>query len=401
MKYLLPIRPHLSKMRPRSFVGLDVHRKLVVATAVNPLGKLIRQSSFGPDPNELARFLRRLPKPTKVVLEACHVWERYYDAATSTGAEVVLSHPRTTRMIAEASIKTDKVDSAALANLLRLDSIPQAFAPPPEIRALRKLYYERAFYTRTKLSVMRHAYSRLAERGVDYRKGMLQHRRPREKLRAYGVHEFDRAIDSMDDLERTCKELDGEIHEAFLKSEDAQLLETIPGIGELSAVGIVGFLCPIERFANVDKLSSYVGLCPTTHQSVGTPYHGRLKPDVNRRLRSLLVAASWTHRVHAPTGEVAKLARRVGRRKGKMRGTVAGAHKLLRIIYAILKQRRPYLPHAPEGPVSEQQLRVSPRRLAASHSMRRVSPGSRTGRQETVPNAETLHPGAHNSGSTQ
>jgi transposase len=131
---------------------------------------------LGPNPKELTKFLRRLPKPTKVVLEACHVWERFYEAAVSTGAEVILSHPRTTRMVAEASIKTDKVDSAALANLLRLDSIPQTYVPPPEIRALRKLYFERDFYTRTRSSIMRHAYARLAENGVDYKKSLLQHK---------------------------------------------------------------------------------------------------------------------------------------------------------------------------------------------------------------------------------
>jgi transposase len=140
--------------KTRSYVGLDVHRKLVVATAVNRLGKRIGQSSFGPKPKELTRFLSRLPKPTKVVLEVCSVWERYYEAAVSTGADVVVSHPPRTRLIAEASIKTDKVDSAALANLLRLSSIPLTFVPPPEVRALRRLYLERDFYARRKSSIM-------------------------------------------------------------------------------------------------------------------------------------------------------------------------------------------------------------------------------------------------------
>jgi transposase len=341
-------------MKTKTFVGLDVHRKLVVATAVNPLGKQIRQSSFGPKPKELKKFLSRLPGPTKVVLENTNVWEQFYEAALSTGAEVVVSNPRTTRMIAEASIKTDKVDSATLANLLRLDAIPLTYIPPPEIRALRRLYLERNFYTKMKSTLMRHAYARLAERGIDYGKGDLQHRPRRETFRRHRIREFDRAIDSMDDLEKTCKALDKELHSAFLRSEEANLLNTIPGIGEVTAIGLAGFLCPIERFPSVDRLTSYAGLCPTTHQSADTLYHGKLKKDVNKVLRSLLGAASWTHRIHAPKGDVAKLARRVVRRKGKMHGTVAGAHKLLRIIYAILKQRRAYLPHAPERSASGQ-----------------------------------------------
>ena len=362
-------------MKFGSFVGLDIHRKLVVGTAVNANGRQIRQRSFGPAPKELKKFLARLPKPTKVVLEACAAWERYYEAAASTGAEVVLSHPLKTRLIADASIKTDKADSAALARLLRLDSIPLTYAPSPEIRALRRLYREHEFYTRMKTSAMRRAYSRLGDVGIDYSKGVLQHRPQRTPFRLHHIVEVDRALDVMEDLERHCKRLDEQIHAAFMGSEEAKLLQTIPGIGEMTAVALVGFLCPIERFPTIDKLSSYVGLCPTTHQSADSLYHGKLKHDCNRSLRALLVAASWTNRVHDPKGDVAKYTRRIIRRKGKMRGSVAGAHKLLRVVYAILKQKRPYLPHAPERSASGQVLRAPRRRIAARPGLRRASLG--------------------------
>jgi transposase len=342
-------RAKASVVRTKAFVGLDVHRKLVVATAVNSSGKRIRQSSFGPTPGELKKFLARLPKPTKVVLEASSVWEQYYEAAVSAGFEVVLSHPRTTRMIAEASIKTDKVDSETLARLLRLDSIPLTFAPTPEIRALRVLYREHSFYVRLKSSISRHAYSRLAARGVDYSKGALQHRRPRERLRRHRIPEVDRALDALDELEQHCNEIGGRIHEAYMASEDAQILGTVPGVGELTAIGLTAYLCPISRFSTVDKLSSYVGLCPTTRQSSDSLHHGHLKRDVNRNLRALMISVSWAHRIHAPKDDVARLSRRVARRKGKMAGSIVGAHKLLRIFYAMLKQRRGYSPHAPKG----------------------------------------------------
>jgi transposase len=363
-------------MKTSSYVGLDVHRNLVVATALNAAGKQIRQSSFGPAPKELISFLRRLPKPTKVVMEACSVWERYYKAAKSTGAEVVLSHPLKTRMIAEASIKTDKVDSATLANLLRLNSIPLVYIPDPQVRALRKLYLDRLFYARIRTSVMRHVYSRLAERGIDYKRDELQHRARRAKFRKLEITEVTLALDTLDDVEKRCVQFDSRVHDLFLESRDAQLLATIPGIGELTAVGLAGFICPVSRFPSSDKLTSYAGLCPTIHQSSDTAYLGHLKNDCNRGLRSLIVEASWRHRVHEPRGDVGRCARRVSRSKGKMFGTVAGAHKLLRIVYAILKQRRAFQPHAPERPVSSQQLRGLHSRSASSYGMRRATRGS-------------------------
>ena len=157
-------------MKTKTFVGLDVSRKFIVATAMNPQGKRVRHARFGASPRELKRFLSRLAKPTKVVLEACAFSDRLYEAAVSAGAQVVVSNPRKTRMIAESSIKTDTVDSVTLANLLRLDSVPQTYVPRPEIRKFRRLYLERRYYVQLRLSLMRHAYSRLWEHGIDYAK---------------------------------------------------------------------------------------------------------------------------------------------------------------------------------------------------------------------------------------
>jgi hypothetical protein len=94
-----------SNEQSETFVGLDVHRKTVVATAVDPLGHLVSQVTLGPSDAELAHYLRALPGSKHVALEACPVWEHFFDAAESTGAKVVLSNPLKTRLIAEASLK--------------------------------------------------------------------------------------------------------------------------------------------------------------------------------------------------------------------------------------------------------------------------------------------------------
>lgn len=56
-------------------------------------------------------------------------------------------------------------------------------------------------------------------------------------------------------------------------------------------MALVAFLCPIDRFAGVDQVSSYAGLAPTNSQSAGHSYHGRLKMDCNPLLRWALVEA--------------------------------------------------------------------------------------------------------------
>lgn len=359
-------------MQTGTFVGLDVHRKSVVATAVDASGAAVAERKLGPTRSELLEFLEELPGPKRVALEACAMWEHYFDAAAASGAEVVLSNPVKTRLIAEATIKTDKVDSEALATLLRLDALPTVFAPTPELRELRLLVRDRVFFSRKIHDVKNHIYYFLVRRGHPYEDRVLHRKRTRETVRGLGFPEVDRSLEALDRLEETVRELEKEIHVAFERSEEAQLLATIPGVGELTAVALVAFLTPIKRFRTVDQLSSYVGLAPTTYQSADRLYHGHLKRDSNGLVRWLLVQAAWVHRQRARQSEVSKLGRRVARRRGTSKGAVAAAHKLLKIVFVILKEKRSYLPHAPERTTAMLPVRVPPRGFAAMQRVRRA-----------------------------
>ena len=156
-----------------------------------------------------------------------------------------------------------------------------------------------------------------------YDDGLLGLRRKREGLRELQIPEIDRGLDVILFLEDTCKALDREVHEAWLRSPEAQLLSTIPGVGELTSVALVAFICPIDRFSTPEKLSSYVGLCPSTRQSGEVLHHGPMKRDSNSLLRWLLTEASWIHARRVPRGAVAKMARRVG--SSARQGTRSGS----------------------------------------------------------------------------
>jgi transposase len=338
------------RMEEETFVGLDVHKRVVVATAVDQWGRQLSQTRFGPSDAELIAYLRELPGTKRVALEATTVWEHFHDAAVAAGAEVVLSNPYKTRLIAEASLKSDKVDSEALATLLRLRALPQVFIPDEATRELRRIVRDRLFYRKQEKAIRNHVYSILLAKGIQYEEGLLGLKRRREALREHHLEEVDRGLDRLRELEATTRELDHAIHTVFLGSKEAQLLASVPGIGEITAVTVSAFLCPIDRFATVDQAASYCGLCPTNHQSSNTSFHGRLKSDCNPLLRWILVEASWTHRQRERRGYVARVGRRSGRRKGGARGSIDAAHALLRVVFAILKRGTPYTPHAPERP---------------------------------------------------
>jgi transposase len=284
-----------------------------------------------------------------VVLEACNTWEHVYDAARQASDDVVLAHPSRLKLIAEASLKNDKVDADALSELLRLNGIPKAYAPDPATRELRQLVRDRQYYKRLQTSIKNHVYGFLLRRGIQYEDGILGLKRKRETLRHLRLPPVDRGLDALHDLNERCADLDEKIHDAFQVSREARLLASIPGIGELTAVTLVAELCPITRFANVEKVCSYAGLVPTVHQSGETSYHGHMKHrESNLLVKTVLIEATWSHRRYAPrTSDVTKLGNRVARRRGGNKGAGAAAHKLLKIVYAVLKRGTPYTPQRP------------------------------------------------------
>ncbi|MGA8542125.1 MAG: IS110 family transposase [Thermoplasmata archaeon] len=312
-------------MEISTYVGFDVSKYSITATAVDPLGHKLRQEKLGTSDEEIQRFLAELPGPIQVVLEACNVWEHIYDAAASTGAEVLLANPFQTKLVSKTTLKTDRVDSEKLAKLARLQAIPQAYVPSTEQRALRKLIRERVYYAHLWTSVANHVYATLLQKGILFQPGLLQRRTLRSRVIDPRFPEIERGLQELASIEETTHGLDRAIRVAFEDSEEAQLLATIPGVGKFTSVALVAFLCPIERFESLDAVVRYCGLCPSVRQSGTTSHNGPLVWDSNRLLKWVLVEAQWNVRRHEAKGDVYRVGHRVARRKGMGSGAVAAA----------------------------------------------------------------------------
>jgi transposase len=125
----------------RRYVGIDVHKELAVVCIVDEGGKVGGWQRCGCTRAELEHLGRRVLQPTDTVaLEATtKTWEVVAILKPFVAAVVVVSNPFKTKAIAEAKIKTDKVDAEALAQLLRCDFLPRVWEPPTETQRLRRL----------------------------------------------------------------------------------------------------------------------------------------------------------------------------------------------------------------------------------------------------------------------
>jgi transposase len=130
-------------------------------------GKVLKQQRVPSTPDGFRRSLGGFGHPRQAVLEASYCWGPMFDWLDEVADEVVLAHPSKVRAIAEARIKTDKIDSETLAYLLRADLIPKAYAPSKEVRAIKRVLRQRLFLVQLRTMVKNRIRALLAQHAVE------------------------------------------------------------------------------------------------------------------------------------------------------------------------------------------------------------------------------------------
>ena len=122
------------------YVGLDVHKRVVEACIVEQRGKVVHRERFALNRRVLELFAKKiLRKSDHVALEATTNCWAVADALRPHVAKVLVSNPMATKAIAQAKVKTDKVDAHVLAQLLRCDFLPEVWQPDEGTQRLREL----------------------------------------------------------------------------------------------------------------------------------------------------------------------------------------------------------------------------------------------------------------------
>jgi transposase len=180
----------------------------------------------------------------------------------------------------------------------------------------------------------------------------LQADRTRVKNRLEGLRSGSPAGRYLDEQLKHIEQQLAEVEEEIRKLVEAdapvqaqcQLLESIVGIGRVSALQLLAELPDLSRFTSAEQLVAYAGLCPHQHQS-GTQRPLRwLSKQGNSRLRKALYFPALTAKTHNP--HLRLFAQRLTQAgKAKMVVVAAVMRKLLVLVYSILKSGRPYDRH--------------------------------------------------------
>ena len=200
-----------------------------------------------------------------------------------------LAHPTLVKPFAKKHVKTDKVDSEVLAQLLRMDYLP--YVPEGEIRDLRTIVRHRASLVRLRTSIKNRVHALLTREGIELPKlSDIFGKRGMEFLKGVKLQQQRRTV--LDDYLRVLevlncviKEVEETLEEKAGVKEEAKWLMSVPGIGFHNALLILSELGEIGRFKRPESLVCYAGLAPKVEQSGEHVRYGHINKHSNGFLR--------------------------------------------------------------------------------------------------------------------
>jgi len=338
------------------YTGIDYHKKYSVVSTMDATGARVREARIEDnEPAAFAAYFKNLPERSRVVVEACWNWGWLYDELGEIAdiEDVVLAHPFKTRLIADAQIKTDRLDARALATLLRGNLVATVHAPTPANRARKHVIRQRLFLVRMRTMVRNRVHTVIArQRNLERpvfsdqfgKKGL--HWLRTVTLPAPDNTLLEQDLETLEQLGTTIKELETQIAEANGVDEATRRLQTLPGVGPILAAVMAAEIDGVARFSRADKLCAYASLVPTTHSSGGKTAHGRMLPCSNRWLKWAFVEAAWVAVGCSPY--FGGIYRR-HRARGKKANTAITiiARRMCAIAWHLLHDKRDFAPNPP------------------------------------------------------
>jgi len=309
-------------------------------------GSLIdEQKLYHSEEDRLHKYFESLPKDSSVSLEATRNWYWLVDYLQDLGLSVNLVHAKKARIIAESTIKTDKIDARVLAHLDRSNFLPKAYIATKETRHKRELLRYYISLVKIRSSIKNRVHAILAKNNVQHNFTDLFGTSGTQfleslELPAIFKAEIDGYSELLVNIKQRIKDAQSLIKEQCATSPYVTRLMTIPGISYYTALLLASEIADINRFSNYKKLCSYAGLVSSTHQSADKTHHGHIIKDSNKYIRYALIEAVL-HTIRKDP-ELYRFYARIQRAKGTAKARIAAARKLLIYIYAMLKNDTDY-----------------------------------------------------------
>lgn len=334
------------------YIGIDISSKSFVVHAINEKKKVVFKEEIKSTRSGLKKMIDKLGKQTKLVVFEAGNQLKWIALTLSKipGVHIHVVHPNEIKWINQSSVKTDKIDAKKLAHLARGDMLPRkVHIVEGEARELRELISARHTIQSKRVALINSIRGMLKQEGYKLPEKFFQNTNWRDQLKRMRVGQTQKIIltSYMESIESLMLS-EAKITQAIIKfeSRDIELLESIPGIGQLTSRVIAGAVDEITRFDSKKSLAKYGALTPRIYQSGNVTRLGRISRDGRHEIRRVLLQCSHTV-ARMKSYEARPLKEffdRIKKRRGKKIAVIALARKLLTIAYGVLKSKKAYDP---------------------------------------------------------
>lgn len=368
------------------FGGLDVDKKSIAVTFMSHQG-VLQSFSMPHRAEHLLNYVGKHFKGKKVAFayEAGPTGWGLYDRLTAQGHSCVVAAPSMIPKVPGQRVKTNRLDSQRLSEHLRGGQLKSVHVPSQAYRQLRHLIQLRDTFVQDSVAMKLRIKGMLTLEGLEFpwapaaSQWSLIVRAKLKKVSCNSAVRFklDHLMASLESSEKQALETIREIRRFY--HQDPELcqamtyLKSIPGIGEIVASHVLARMGDPQQITNVRQLAGFIGLAPTEDSTGDRVRRGSIARTGDGRLRSKLIQAAWSAIRQDP--ELREFYRAVYQRHPRDRAPriaiVAVARKLTTRIYALLKQRRPYVVReiVPSAPLTQEE--TSPQ----GTTRRRAEPG--------------------------
>ncbi len=330
-------------MKSMHYIGF--HKKMIAFCIKSKDGRIIDHGIVTANRQSLLEWVQTVPQPWMVAMEATLFTGWIYDLLRPYATATKVAHPQMLKAITAAKKKNDAADAEKIADLLRVDLIPECYMAPTELRELRRILRYRNYIVRMAVKEKNKISGLLMEVGAIYAKRRLHGKRYFHQL-LDTIEDVPKSVIDMLTLSRSNLELFMAVQKKLVTAlranplirDRVKRLMTIPGIGEVTALTWVLEVGEPERFASIRKAVSYCGLCAAQKQSAGKEYRGPISKKRNKHLQTMLVeAAKLAPHWNPQLAEIYKKELTKGHRN---RATLAVARKLVAYLLCVDKSKQ-------------------------------------------------------------
>lgn len=324
----------------QTHIGVDLHQRFCYLTAVDASGKRLQQGRVVNDGAALREWLRQVPGPRQVVVEASGFWPAFQRAVGAEADTLVMVHPQRMKAIASARLKNDRVDSETLAQLSRAGLLPEAWMADQQTQQTRLLTRLRITLGRQRAKAKNQLQAVLHQEGFLKPVADVFGKKGRAWLAGLALSPAGRVVVQVwlkivDQMEEAIGEQTRALERMAGQDVRARWLQTVPGIGAYSAMVILAEVGHIERFPTQRALASYAGLTPSVRESAGKRKRGSIGHHGSGTLRWMLLQVAQVAARRSPAARAWYL--RLKRRKPAQVALIALARKLLIAVWALLR----------------------------------------------------------------